>query len=292
LVTNRTVFAKVPDSVIAYRVNPSLRREDGSLFDARRDWAFNEVSPHRVLAFHAPPDSLASWLRTEFAQNYDHRRRDEIEGIATHNIVVRLLRGCIETKLRERGCEWSATTEAFTLPGKHGATIRVQLPDGKRTTVQHSGERTYFRVGLPKQKYRYRMAVRLITDRFGDDAFGLVWALRFHLTDLNDEPLHSTQRLSRRKHLTRTWHNYHWLVRHLAAMQFCADENGQIRVGPKGEGEVVLDCGATPLQVPVGIDESQLALEPEASEEEADAEPVTEDFEHVHDNDQEEHDDE
>lgn len=292
LVSNRCRFTQVPEQIIAYRVSPWLQNETGTLYDALRDWAFYSVSPQRVLAFHPPPEDLASWLRVEFAQSYRWQRLNEIEGIEPRNVVVRLLRGVIETRLRQRGFIWSAATEAFAFPGKHGMSVPVVLPGGTKTNVQHSGERTYFRVGQPKQKYRYRAAAKLVVDFNDVERCGLIWKLQFHLTDVEGNDLPSTQRQSRRKHLTRDWHNYHWLVRHLAVIQYCADENGVIRVGEDGPGQVVLSGLPECFDVPRGIDETKLVVVPQISEEEADDIPIPEDYEDEHSDGEEEDNDE
>jgi TIR domain len=274
LTSNASAFIQVPETITAYRVSPKLEKESASLRDALRDWACYSVSPHRVFAFHPPGADLATWLKVEVAQSYKWRDVVNIEGIEPLNVVIRLLRGCIETRLCLVGFRWSAGTEAYAFPGLHGQNCRVVLPDGAKTTVQHSGERTFFRVGQPKVKYRYRLAVKLAVERGVTDEFNLLWRLRFHLTDANGEPLPATQHLSRRKHLTKHWHNYHWLVRHLASMQRCADSDGCIRVGPSGSGQVVLNCEPASFTVARRIDETKLTVSEEVSDEFADQIPV------------------
>jgi hypothetical protein len=273
LISNASTFRHIPNVITAYRVSPTLERNDGSLRDALRDWSFYSVSPHRVLAFHPPNADLESWLKVEVAQSYKWREADAIEGIDPQNVVVRLLRGCIETKLRAAGFQWSGESEAYAFPGVHGTSIRVVLPEGSTTTVQHSGVRTYFRIGQPKTKYRYRIAVKLSVDRGFSGEFDLLWRLCFDFTDTFGNRLPKTQNNSRRKHLTKRWHNYHWLVRHLAAMQRCMDEEGLIRIGPDGESQVILQCQPRVFTVGKGIDETKLVASDEISDEVADLIP-------------------
>lgn len=275
LTSNRCIFSRVPERITAFRVSPGLTRKSGSLHDALRDWSVYSVSPNLVLAFHPPGEDLGTWLRAEVVQTYDWPNNDVIEGIDTRNVVVHLLRGCIETRLRRAGFEWSTAAEAYVFPGLHGQRVRVTLPSGATTTVQHSGERTFFRVGQPKVRYRYRLAVKLVVDRIGADEFGLIWRLRFELTDTNDEPLPSSQHLSRRKHITRCWRNYHWLVRHLAAIQRCADDDELIRIGPDDEGQVILNCRPTAFEVNKSLNEEKLGELRDVSDEEADAVAVS-----------------
>ncbi len=258
LTSNVTPFKQVPRKITAYRVSPTLLRCDGPLSDAQRDWGCYPVSPRHVLAFHPPGASLSAWLKPRAAGTHAWRDTPVIEGINSLNIVVRLLRACVETRLRADGFQWSAGAKAFAFPGRLGQSISVRLSEDAATTVQPSGERTYFRVGQPKIKYRYRLALTLRVDNNSTDDFGLLWRLRFHLTDTNDVPLPVTQHLSRRKHLTRTWHNYHWLVRHLAAMQYCMERDGLVRIGPDGGGQVVLNCQSRAFTVSKGIDETKL----------------------------------
>jgi hypothetical protein len=277
LTSNASEFINVPQEITAYRVSPTLEKDNGSLGDALRDWACYPVSPHRVLAFHPPGAGLGTWLKVDFAQSYKWRQQTAIEGIDPLNVVVRLLRGSIETRLKRAGFHWSAGAEALAFPGLQGQSIGVVLPDGKVTTVQHSGERTFFRIGQPKVKYRYRLAVKLAVERGVFGEFSLLWGLRFQFTDTSNEPLPRVQHLSRRKHLTKRWHNYHWLVRHLAAMQSCMDTDGMIRVGPEAGGQVTLKCQPFSFTVSKGIDETKLTAAEEVSDEVADQIPVEDD---------------
>lgn len=277
LTSNVTKFSQVPSVVTAYRISPKLEKENGSLQDALRDWSCYPVSPYRVLAFHPPGADLSTWVKAEMAQTYKWREVADIEGIEPVNVISRLLRGCIETRLCLAGFQWSSGAKAYAFSGSHGGNVRIGLPDGSNTIVHHSGERTFFRIGQPKVKYRYRLAVKLTVERGLEAEFNLIWRLRFHFTDTTGNPLPESQHLSRRKHLTKRWHNYHWLVRHLAALQRCMDEEGLIRVGPEGGEQVVLKCQPLTYIVSKGIDETMLVVAEELSDEAADLVPVEDD---------------
>lgn len=272
LISNAYPFAHVPSQIIAFRIEPALSIADQR--DLQRDWSFYFVSPHRVLAFHSPPEEWRAWIRIEEAQQHDWRSIDEVDGIEPRNVINRLLRGCIETRLRKCGFVWSNAAFGLTFPGQNGATVRITLPSGKKTAIQHSGERTFFRVGQAKTRYRYRLAVQLTVEREFFSEYSLIWRLRFHLTDTDDQPLLESQRNSRHKHVTRSWHNHEWSSRYLAAIQLCRDLDGKIRIGPEGEEQVILDCTPMEFQVDRTIDEAKL----EAPEEMSDDIPAEDDF--------------
>lgn len=263
LTSNACRFTQIPSHIKVFRVSPKL--EDQSLRDVQRDWACYPVSPHRMLAFHAPSDTLGLGIRAELAQAHPWRDEKLIEGIESRNIVSRLLRGCIESRLSKLGFRWSGTAEAYAFPGPLCQDVRLVLPDDSKTTVQQSGERTFFRVGQPKTRYRYRLATKLTIQEGFFCEFSVIWRLRFDFTDTKDIPLAPTQRLSRRKHLSRSWFNRHWLIRHLAAMQVCSGHDGLVRVGPPGD-EVVLDCNPISFTVNSGIDETKLLPTEEISD--------------------------
>lgn len=284
ITTNACPFSHVPSRVSAFRVSPPLF--DHARRDAQRDWASYFISPYRVLAFHPPGDDLQSWLHAEHAQSYEWRNCSEIEGINSQNVILSLLRSSIETRLRTVGFFWSSSAEAFSFPGPVGENVRIQLPNGFRTTVQHSGERTFFRVGQPKTRYRYRIAVNLSVERDFFSEFSLIWRLRFHLTDTKDAPLPESQRQSRRKHLTRSWFNQEWFNRHLAVIQSCADHEGFVRIGPSGSSQVVLDCRPIGFTLDHDIDESRLTPPAETSDDVA-AEDEFADVEMENDDDDE-----
>ena len=273
LVSNMCRFTSVPSVMHAYRVRPKLEYGSNALRDARRDWGFHPISPHRVLAFHPPPADLGTWLRVETAQSYRWAELDKIEGVQPHTAVSRTLRGVIEAELARRGFAWAGTAEGYVIPGVHGKMLRVTLPSGKTTNVKLSGERTFFRVGQPKQPYHYRTAVKVFIER-ADDGYRAVFRLQYDFTDPSGEPLPPTQRNSRRKHLTRGWSNYHWMVRHLALIQMITGESDAVSVGTDTEDTVVLSSAPMSFTVGVSIDEAMVKAAPDIPDEEADAAPV------------------
>lgn len=271
LISNACEFKQIPTTVETYMVSPSISED--RLTDAARNWAFYAITPHRVVAFHPPDDDLATWLHAERARSDPWRKMPEIDGVCTNNIVAALLRRCAETKCRARGFTWSGFADAYCCQLPFGKNLSVRLPLGK-TTVQTSGQRTFFRVGSPKIQYRHWLAIRPQIVRNLIDEFTLVWKLSLHFTDTNNIPLPVSQRQSRRKFLTRNWRNRQWLVRHLGVIQHLADSDGCIRVGGEQEKQVVLDCATLCFTASKGIDESKL----EKAEEISDDVPLEDDL--------------
>lgn len=279
LVSNMCRFTSVPKVMHAYRVQPKLEYGSNALRDARRDWGFHPISPHRVLAFHPPPADLGTWLKVERAQSYRWAELDEIEGVLPHTAVSRTLRGVIEAEFKRRGFAWSGAAEGYVVPGAHGKKVRVTLPSGKTTNVKLSGERTFFRVGQPKQLYHYRTAVKVFIEH-ADDGYRAVFRLQYDLTEPSGEPLPPTQRNSRRKHLTRGWRNYEWMVRHLAVIQLITGESGTLSSGTVPQDTVAFNCEPIVFTAGVSIDEENVKAAPELSDEEADATPADDDDDH------------
>lgn len=283
LVSNICRFSSVPAVMHAYRVQPKLEYGSNALRDARRDWGFHSISPHRVLAFHPPPADLGSWLKVERAQSYRWAEVDDMGGVLPHTAVSRTLRGVVEAELVRRGFVWSGAAEGYVVPGAHGKMMPVTLPSGKSTTVKISGERTFFRVGQPKQPYHYRTGVKVFIEP-ADDGYRAVFRIQYDLTERSGEPLPPTQRNSRRKHLTRRWSNYQWMVRHLALIAMITGESDAVSVGTGAEDTVVLSGTPMSFTVGVSIDEEKVRASPDISDEEADAAPVDDvDEQHVED---------
>lgn len=276
LVSNICRFTSVPSVMHAYRVRPKLEPESHALRDAHRDWGFHSLSPHRVLAFHPPPADLGTWLKVERAQSYCWDELRDIEGVLPHTAISRTLRGVIEAELARRGFMWSGAAGGYVVPGSHGQMVRVTLPSGRSTHVKLSGDRTFFRVGQPRQLYRYRTAVKVSIER-AEDGHRAVFELRYDLSDPTGEPLPPTQRNSRRKHLTRGWSNYHWMVRHLAVIQMISAQSGEISVGTEPEDSVILSGRSMTFTVGVSIDEEKVKAALDLSDEEADAAPADDD---------------
>jgi TIR domain len=256
LTSNAQRFLQVPTHLTTFIVDSKFDHSDAA--DAKRDWPFYTIAPHRVVAFHPPGNDLATWLRVDAVRTTEWRKISTVENVNSENVVSALLRASIETRCRLRGLAWSADAKAYYFQGSLSQDVPVRLPSGVNTRVQHSGQRTYFRIGQPKMPYRYRIAAKPSVERGLLAEFSLVWRLRFHFTDINDVPLPATQRQSRRKHLTRNWFNHHWLVRQLAVMQYLADADGMIRIGPAGSQQVILDCAPLSFVAPKAIDEDKL----------------------------------
>lgn len=279
LISNMCSFTSVPPVMHAYLVHPKLEYGSYALRDARRDWGFHFVSPHRVLAFHPPPADLGTWLKAERVQSYRWVELDDIEGVLPHTAVSRSLRGIVEAELARRGFVWSGTAEGYVVPGVHGKMVRVTLPSGKTTNVKLSGDRTFFRIGQPKQPYYYRTAVKAFIEH-AEDGYLAGFRLQYDLTDPSGEPLPPTQRNSRRKHLSRTWRNYQWMVRHLALIQIVMGKPNEISAGSDPANSVVLNGLPLSFTVGVSIDEDKVKSTPDISDEEADAAPAHDDDEH------------
>jgi hypothetical protein len=271
ITSNLQMFSQIPPQLTIFVVDSRFDRSDAG--DARRDWPLYTISPHRVVAFHPPPADLATWLRVDPVRNTDWRAAPTTEGVKSIDIVSALLRASIETHVRRRGLIWSQGAEAYMFQGPLGDHLPVLLPSGVKTRTQHSGQRTYFRVGQPKVPYRYRLAAKPSIARSMLGEFSIAWHLRFHFADLEDVPLPATLHQSRRKHLTRSWFNHHWLVRQLAVMQFMADGEGFICVGPAGPQQVILNSSPASFVAGRAIDETKL----DELEELNDEVPVTED---------------
>ena len=256
LISNVSPFTSVPEQLSTYIV--TARLEDEGRQDVQRDWAIFPTQRHRAVAFHPPPEDLKPWLNPEEVRVHTWRECADIEGWDPEVIVGSLLRASVETHLRRLGYTWSGAASGFTVPGHHGRTMSVALPDGTHTTVKHSGERTFFRVGQPRTKYRYRLAVNLGLERGIEAEFAISWRLRFEFTDTYDEYLPEARRLSRRKHLTRDWYNRQWLLRCLAIIQHCSGASRSIAIGAAGDRQVVLDCRPQAYVVQRSIDETRL----------------------------------
>ncbi len=270
ITSNLQVFSQLPPQLKTFVVDSRFDRSDAA--DAGRDWPFYTISPHHVVAFNPPPAELATWLRVDPVRSTDWRTTPTTESVKSVYIVSALLRASIETHIRRRGLIWSQSAEAYMFQGPLGEDLLVQLPSGAKTRTQHSGQRTYFRVGLPKAPYRYRLAAKPSIERSMLGEFSVAWRLRFHFADLENVPLPTALNHSRRKHLTRNWFNHHWLVRQLAVMQFLAESDGFIRVGPVGPQQVILNCSPVSFVGGKAIDESKL----DELEELTDEVPVTE----------------
>ena len=220
---------------------------------ARSVWPFVALGEGRFAAFYPPPVDLRAWRLGRWSERL-LSAYPRIEGRRTRDVVTELVRRSMELACYRAGLVWCSHRQVLYFPslGQPGRSVRFTNLQGEITHVNVAGVRTWG-YGDGAQKYHYQLSPDF---RVGLDESGQAWAtLRIYVrvTRADGEPFNGKAINSRRKKVTKSWWNQHWLARTLGVVQAIASE-GKIVVGPPGKEVVV---GTTPLSwdAPVSIDE-------------------------------------
>ncbi len=263
--TNCLPFIHIPDVLLRFTLNPPLDRGETRAFSL--DWPHYFVSGREVVAFHSPPASVSEPGRIPPIEPLRWRDAFEISGIRTPDLISSLLKKALRHRAAAKRLLPSPDGLVLYLPVGliDGHRLEFDLPDGRSTYIQYTGERTYWRRG-EHRPYRYHLAVsfRVRQDLRSGHLAQLLPTLYF--TDPAGTPLPATTAASRRKHLTRNWWNYEWLSRHLALASFLAERTDVIRISGAGNDAVEVSSRFLALTAPIGINEAALEPTPEEAE--------------------------
>jgi hypothetical protein len=248
--TNCFAFERIPERLY---VLEWLAAQPSNLEMLPSDWSYYEVGDKRVLAFSRPPLAIPS-TEYEILAEPLWRDTESLEGVRSRDVVSNLLWQTIARTLTRRRLQRDSATGLFyfrrgVLPKNK---IRYLNVGNRKTWVSVVGEKTFR--GKP---YRYHLAPDFQIRQDLGEEFVAQLKVRLLMTDKKGNRLDKLTSLSRRKHLSSSWFNHHWLSRMLAIASFLADGQPTIRMLDK-ENPVVLSARPISGQVNLSIDEAHL----------------------------------
>ena len=251
LYTNCFAFEKIPEHLCLIKWNHEKRRPDPDRFSTV--WPYYELAGDRAVSFTLPPAEMPKDCYTQ-EEVFLWRDCDTYEGIRSRDIVSNLLWQSIACTLLHRGLKREATRGVIYFPRGliRKNKIKYLGRGGKRTWISVVGEKRFR--GKP---YRYNLAPDFqIRQDLGQD-FMAQMKIRVVLTDTKGKSLDHASIVARRKHLTSSWFNRHWLNRVLATASFLS--KGQPRIVLLDPGDPVI-LTATPIagEVNSAINEANL----------------------------------
>jgi hypothetical protein len=251
LYTNEFPIIEIPNSICLYRSKASL--DATAITEMRSGWAFCEVSPNSFLSFHRPPSSLDMW-NLQHSAEWLWKDCEKIFEKRTYDVVKELLRRCMDLSCHQCGLKWCEQRQLFYFPEVDGPQRNLPYTqvDGSKTRVGVTGLRQSGYGDRAKQ-FKYQLAPRF---RIGRDTEGKWWIttrLYVRVTELDGTPFIGKSIASKRKTVTRSWWNQHWLARTLGVMQFFADACNEIVISD-GVAKVVVSTTPLSWDCPVSID--------------------------------------
>lgn len=256
LFSNYFPVVGMPDTLLRWNVSPGLPyvERDGLL----ASWPFYSVSPTILLSFGTPPPAASDGRTVSLDGRIEYQAVLDVNGIPTRHIVTSLLNRSLISKELSLGLRPTPNGRAayFPLGLVQDDRLRFRGYTGHETFVQVTGERTLWRPGS-SEKYRYHLALDGRVRRDVSTGYAVQLTPTIHVTSPVGEALPERTINSRRKHVSKSWTNHHWLSRLLAIAEFLAGRTDTIRIG-NGDGQIVISAHPIVMSAPFGINEAAL----------------------------------
>ncbi len=256
VISNCLPIERIPEVIHRVQAKQDIPKE--RLEKLQTEWAFRKLDSKMFLSFHQPPLSLVTEFEMKSAGGSVWRHVSTINKIHSRDLVVELVKKSLLVKCYQKGLIHCPETylNYFPIGLVEKDRLKFLKPDGSKSYVRASGQRTYPK--LPEsEKYRYYLAPTFtVTQNLFDD-FVVLLRVRVRITDAEEKLLSKRASLSRRKHLCKNWWNDEWLNRTLAISQFLAEEE-HILIGDKNDELIKINAAPITMTAPQGINEATL----------------------------------
>jgi hypothetical protein len=255
----------LPAAMLIHDLSRSLKDDERDELRAR--WAFAELGPERLISFSPrPPGSLPlrnhdqhiefSWVDVPYRDG--RRSADLAKELASRSLDLVCL---------QKGLKYCPDRKVFYFPERDDGewSQPFRHVDGRATRVQLTGERTRTR-GDYVQTSLYQLAPKLRPQREVDGTWNVVLNIYIRVTDASGKPYELKEVARRRKAVTKSWWNNHFLARMLGVIQALETSEGRIEVG-EGKRAVVVETAPMSWQCPVSIDVAALSGQVDLGEE-------------------------
>lgn len=229
--------------------------DDDELEEMRKTWACVRLGTHKLAAFTDPPVSLKVLNRTQSLWE----DIPEKEGVKTLNIVKELARRSLELACMNKGLLYCPDRRVFYFPRREKGEWNqpIRHVDGRKTTVQLTGERTKG-WGERASPFLYQLAPLFTPQRDPDGSWNMLVKVYIRVTTTEGAMFEKKEIGRRRKIVSKGWWNNLWLPRLLGVVQALETAEGVVRVG-SGNSAVVMLTSPLTWQCPVGLDVTGLS---------------------------------
>lgn len=255
----------LPAAMLIHDLSRALKDDEAK--ELRTRWAFAELSPDRLVSFS--PHPLGCLPLRGHNQHIEFSWADvpQRDGRRTDDLAKELASRSLELVFQQKGLKYCPDREVFYFPERDDGewSQPFRHVDGRMTRVQLTGERTRTR-GDDVQTSLYQLAPKFRPQReFGGDWY-VVLNIYIRVTDANGKPYELKEVARRRKAVTKSWWNNHFLARMLGIIQALETSEGHIEVG-EGKRQVVVDTAPLSWHCPVGLDVAALSGQADLGEE-------------------------
>ncbi len=248
-VYTNTFPVHVPASIYECHLRRPLTTDEQT--ELRESWAFVVANATTLLAFDHPPAAVPLEPGPRIPQygwQFEERHR------RSNYVVKELIQRSLDVACRRAGMQWCEDRRVFYFPQDKKPRLSVPFVhvDGRATRVALAGQKTYG-WGDRAEPFRYQLCPKFRA--WFDEAGGWSVTLRLYVrvTNVKGQPHEKKAIIRRRKTVTKSWWNNHFLARTLGMMQALSDGAPEIVIGT-GKRGVVVQCRPLAWECPVSID--------------------------------------
>lgn len=248
--TNSFPIRKLPKTLTIYGSTSVVK--NAVLKNAEDTWAYSRVDGRTFAAFAPPPESLCLTVRRQFLLG----QTEEIHDKRADNVVKEIVRRSLRIKGLNAGLIWCEDREILYFPSDDNSPqrkIKYTTAGGEKSTVAVTGFRQWGS-GDNATKFFYQLApfFRILVSRDWD--VSVVLRVYVRVTDSQGKLFEGKAINRRRKKVTKSWWNNHFLARVLGIIQYFGEGDEEISIG-SGDYEIRIAKRPLTWQCPVSIDE-------------------------------------
>ena len=248
--TNSFPITKLPKTLTIYRSTSVVK--NATLKKVEDAWAYSRIDGRTLAAFEPPPESLHLTVKRQVLVG----KSQEIYDKRADNVVKEIVRRSLRIKGLEVGLIWCDDREILYFPSADNSpqrSISYTTAGGKKSTVAVTGFRQWGS-GENATKFFYQLApfFRILVSR--DWEVSVVLRVYVRVTDNQDKLFEGKAINRRRKRVTKSWWNDHFLARVLGIVQYFGEGDDEISVG-NADHEIRIATRPLTWECSVSIDE-------------------------------------
>jgi hypothetical protein len=244
---------QIPRNILVFRSTPGIEGRDRSKVNSM--WPCYTKSSKECFSFFWPSQDLFKTRQFELIDTIDWKKRENIAGIPTNNVIINLLKRSLRWKCIKLGLEPTSDNSKLYFPLEYsgGSKIKFRSYTGRIIPVTTASIRNYPR------KYKYHVAPEFsVRDDITGD-FVIQLRIGFYITDVNGDEFSTRTTNSLRKNISRSWGNHQWFIKYLAIVAFLTDGGDVIKVDADDNQQLIISSKLMTINVPYGLDDSAIA---------------------------------
>lgn len=257
LFSNCLPVEHIPPRILRFEAENDLSSQ--SIQELKFVWSFRKLSSRVLVSLHHPGSALLNKHRLQRTEALAWANKEQLYDVKTRDLLVELIRKALSVKCHQKGLVYCPDTRLhfFSTNLVPDDRLKFTRPDGSKTYVLATGQRTYWRPS-GSQVYKYHLAPVFSVMLWPFDTYTVITQVSVRITDEAGILLQRQIRNSRRKHLCRDWWNREWFNRMLAVCQFLADEQGKISISDSLGEDIILNATPLTMTAPFSINEQVL----------------------------------